>query len=178
MEIKENCLYFVKDEFFDIVRDPFLKQNKENTLRPHYFPFVDEKTGLYWLIPCSSRIEKYKNIIETKKSQNKPHNHIQIIKVSGKEEVFLFQDMFPILPQYIDKPYQNKYGIFEIKDKKLIENINENAHKIINLLERKVKFTSTQADINRIKEIMLSELNEGIEETEDMNETNDFDLHM
>ncbi len=158
-EIKENRLYFVKDEFFDKVQDANLKMNKEETARPHYFPFVDSKTGLYWLIPCSSRIEKYKDIIEKKKEKNKPHNHIQIIKVNGKEEAFLYQDMFPILPKYIADPYKNKYGIFEIKNETVIKQINENSVKIIKLLRHGLKFTPTQPDILRIEKIMLDELN-------------------
>lgn len=158
-DIKENRLYFVKDEFFEKVQDINLKMNKEDTARPHYFLFADSKTGLYWLIPCSSRINKYKDIIEKKKAKNKPHNHIQIIKVNGREEVFLYQDMFPILPKYISAPYQNKYGIFEVKNSAVIEQINKNAIKIIKLLRHGLKFTPTQPDILKIEEIMLDELN-------------------
>ena len=153
--IKENCLYFIKDEFFEIVNDAFLKTNKETTMRPHYFPFIDKRTGLYWLIPCSSQIEKYERIIEDKIAKHKPHNHIQIIKISGKKQAFLYQDMFPIAPQYIDKPYANKYGVFELKDKNQIEQVKNNAIKIIKLLRHNIKFTPTQPDINRIEAIML-----------------------
>ena len=159
-EIKENRLYFVKDEFFDRVQDAFLKMNKEDSARPHYFPFIDNKTGLYWLIPCSSRIDKYKNIIESKKAKGKPHNHIQIIKVNGREEAFLYQDMFPVLPKYIADPYSNKYGIFEVKSESMIEQINGNAVKIIKLLRHGLKFTPTQPDILRIEKLMLEEINE------------------
>ena len=156
-EIKENRLYFVKDEFFDNVQDAFLKMNKEDSSRPHYFPFIDNKTGLYWLIPCSSRIEKYQEIIENKKAKNKPHNHIQIIKVNGREEAFLYQDMFPVLPKYISDPYKNKYGIFEVKNETMIEQINENAVKIIKLLRHGLRFTPTQPNVLRIEKLMLEE---------------------
>lgn len=137
-----------------------MKQNKDDTSRPHYFAFIDRETQLYWLIPCSSRIEKFERIIENKIERGRPHNHIQIISVSGKKQAFLFQDMFPVTPRYIDKPYENRYGIFEIRDPKMIEQINRNAEKIINLLRRGIKFTPTQPDVNKIEKLMLAELHE------------------
>lgn len=156
--VRENCLYFVSNDFFDLVDDEYLKRNKETTSRPHYFPFIDKKTGLLWLIPCSTKIEKYEKIIENKKRKNKPHNHIQIITVSGKKQVFLYQDMFPILPQYIDKPYVSKSGPYELKDVHKIEEINNNADKIIRLLRHGIRFTDTQPNVIKIEQIMLKEM--------------------
>jgi hypothetical protein len=162
-DLKENCLYFVRDEFFDLVQDAFLKKNKETTARPHYFPYLDEHTGLCWLIPCSSQIDKYRDIIQKKQEKHKPHNHIQIVKVMGKEQAFLYQDMFPILPKYIDRPYQNKYGVFEIKDKNLAKQIKDNSQKIIKLIRHGIKFTPTQPDALRIEQIMLDEMNNNVD---------------
>ena len=45
--------------------DPYLKGNKEAN-RPHYYCFKDEGTNLYWMIPLSSRIEKYRKIMNRK----------------------------------------------------------------------------------------------------------------
>ena len=55
--------YIIKDNFFDIVNDPFLKGNKQGN-RPHYYCFEDLKTGIYWIIPMSSKLEKYKKIMK------------------------------------------------------------------------------------------------------------------
>jgi|LSQX01.1.fsa_nt_gb hypothetical protein len=159
---KKGRLYFIKNEFFSKVNDSFLKTNKMDSSRPHYFTFQDSNTNLLWVIPCSSQIEKYKNIIQDKISKNKPHSHIQIIKVAGKEQAFLYQDMFPILPKYIDKAYENKYGYMEIKDPKTIQGIEDTAVKIIKLLKRGIKFTPTQPDIIKIERIMLSEVSQEI----------------
>ncbi|MCY1712845.1 type III toxin-antitoxin system CptIN family toxin [Caproiciproducens galactitolivorans] len=155
--IEKGKLYFVKDEFFAAVEDKFLKVNKEQNYRPHYYAFQDPESGLLWLIPCSSQISKYERIIAAKKQHHKPSNHIQIIAVSGKKQVFLYQDMFPILPKYIMGVYKNIYGEFQIKDPKLLLQIEVNAKKIIKLLRHGVKFTPTQPDINRIEHIMLEE---------------------
>lgn len=156
-QIKENRLYFIKDEFFSRVSDPYLKINKAVTARPHFYAFRDPDTALLWMIPCSRQIEKFERIISEKERLHKRHNHIQIIPVNGIRQVFLYQDMFPVLPDYIEKTYSNRYGIFEIKDKKAIERIQKNARQIIKLLRLGIKFTPTQPDVLRIEKIMLED---------------------
>ena len=151
-------LYFIKDEFFDVVGDGYLKMNKENTQRPHYYAFEDALTGLLWVIPCSSQIDKYKKIIESKEKRGKKHDHIQIIKVSGIEQAFLFQDMFPIMEKYIENPYIKQNAFMEIRDPKKVAAIEKNAREIIKLIRLGIKFTPTQPDSIRIEKIMIEEL--------------------
>ena len=62
--------YIIKDNFFDIVNDPFLKGNKKWN-RTHYYCFEDLKTVIYWIIPVSIKLEKYKKIIEYKEKKGK-----------------------------------------------------------------------------------------------------------
>lgn len=76
MKIFTGSLYFVSDEFFTKIQDPYLKINYENTKRPHYFAFNGNKTGLYWLVPCSSKIEKFEHLIRKKQEQHKPTDTI------------------------------------------------------------------------------------------------------
>lgn len=61
----ERGFYIIKDKFFKDMDEPYLKGNKEAN-RPHYYCFKEDVTGLYWMIPLSSRIDKYKNIISKK----------------------------------------------------------------------------------------------------------------
>lgn len=154
----DGRLYFIKDEFFDFIGDKYLKANKENTQRPHYYTFKDYSTGLLWVIPCSRQVSKYKKIIENKKKAGKRHNHIQIIKVNGIEQAFLYQDMFPIVNKYIKNPYIKQNVFMEIKDPKKLSAIEDNAKSIIKLMRHGVKFTSTQPDIIRIEKLMIEEL--------------------
>lgn len=62
MEIRQGYSYHIKDEFFDKVQDKYLMRNKENgNYRPHFYAIQDKKNqSLYWMIPISSRVEKYK----------------------------------------------------------------------------------------------------------------------
>ena len=149
MDFVSGRLYFIKDEFFDTVGEEYLKMNKEDTQRPHYYAFKDSSTGLLWVIPCSRQ----------KKKDGKKHNHIQIIKVNGIEQAFLFQDMFPIIEKYIKNPYMKQKVFMEIKDPKKLSAIEDNAKDIIKLMRHGVKFTPTQPDSVRIESMMIEELN-------------------
>ena len=51
-------IYKIKDQFFDDFPDPYLKTNKEEN-RPCYFCFVEESTGLFWMIPMYKREQHY-----------------------------------------------------------------------------------------------------------------------
>ena len=81
-----------------------------------------------------------------------------VVKIFGKKSDLLFQDMFPVLPSYIDGPYIKGGQLVRITDPKLIQSLEKNAIKILNLLHHGVRFTPTQPDINRIENILLTEL--------------------
>lgn len=66
--MKKTGFYIIKDKFFEDMPDPYLKGNKAGN-RPHYYCFEDTSTGMYWMIPLSSRIDKYRRIREKRKSR-------------------------------------------------------------------------------------------------------------
>lgn len=158
MEILTGSLYFVSETFFDKVQDPYLKINYEKTKRPHYFAFKEIKTGLYWLVPCSSKIEKFERLIQQKQEQHKPTDTIKIVKIFDRKTVLLFQDMFPIVEKYIESQYVKGGQPVRIADSKVIQEMEKNARKIINLLRRGIRFTPTQPDVLRIEKMMVEEL--------------------
>lgn len=157
MEILTGCLYFLSDSFFQKIRDPYLKINYENTKRPHYFAFNDNKTGLYWLVPCSSKIEKFEKLIQRKQALHKPTDAIKIVKIFNTKTVLLFQDMFPVTAYYISEQYIKGGQAVRIADPNLIKELEKTARKIITLLHKGVRFTQTQPDIIKIEQIMLEE---------------------
>ena len=53
-------------------------------------------------IPMSSKIEKYKLVIENKKKKYKKCDTIIIGNYRGREHAFLIQNIFPITSKYID----------------------------------------------------------------------------
>lgn len=158
MKIIAGNIYFVSDLFFQKINDPYLKINYDVTKRPHYFAFQDKQTSLYWLVPCSSKVEKFERILEQKKAQHKPTDTIRIVTIQGQKTALLFQDMFPITEKYIDDQYIRGGQPVYIADPKVVLELEKTARKVIKLIHRGIRFTPTQPDINHIEQLMLDEL--------------------
>lgn len=150
--MQEHGFYIIKDTFFEEMQDPYLKGNKGEN-RPHYFCIADSETDLFWMIPLSSRIDKYRKIIEKKEQRHQPCDVLHIAKLAnGKESTFLIQDIFPITEEYIERAYTIKDIPFVLKNQKLIDILERKAHTIIGLIKHGVRFMPTQPDVLRIME--------------------------
>lgn len=158
MNINIGELCFIKDDFFELVNDPYLKKNYLSSQRPHYFAVRDIETSLIWMIPISSKVEKFKEIINSKRLNHKRTDGIKIVKIFGEEQVMLFQDMFPICDKYINNIYIKGGQVVRIADPNKIREIEKQAKKVIKLFRLGIKFTPTQPDVVRIENIMLSEI--------------------
>lgn len=150
--MKKTGFYIIKDSFFDDMNEPYLKGNKEGN-RPHYYCFEDSVTQLYWMIPLSSRIDKYKKIIDNKKKAGKPCDIIHIVKLDDdRESAFLIQDMFPITEEYIEREYTIAGNHLMLTSEHTVKTIEQKARKVMGMLKRGVKFTPTQPDVMKMIE--------------------------
>ncbi|MCD8083904.1 MAG: hypothetical protein LUE86_10440 [Clostridiales bacterium] len=150
--MKKTGFYVIKDKFFEDMSDPYLKRNKDEN-RPHYYCFEDTNTGIYWMIPLSSRVDKYRKIKEKKENAGKPCDILHIIRLDNKREsVFLIQDMFPITEKYIEREYTIAGNHLLLTSKHAVREIEQKAKKIMGMLKRGVKFTPTQPDVMAILE--------------------------
>lgn len=105
-DLIEGIFYFVADAYFERFNDPRLMPNKGvGHKRPCFYAFLDKKTGLYWMIPISSKVEKYRNIAAGKIQRYGYCNTIVFGEVLGQERAFLIQNMFPVTADYIDSQY-------------------------------------------------------------------------
>jgi hypothetical protein len=105
------------------------------------------------MIPLSSQVEKYARIINQRLNNNKTCDILHIAKLdNGKESVFLIQDIFPIKEQYIEREYMLYNKPFVLTSKKLIDEIEKKAKKVINLVLSGVKLLPTQIDVKAIIE--------------------------
>ena len=150
--MKKTGFYIIKDSFFDDMNEPYLKGNKEGN-RPHYYCFEDSVTQLYWMIPLSSRIDKYKKIVDNKKKAGKPCDIIHIVKLDDdRESAFLIQDMFPITEEYIEREYTIAGNHLMLTSEHTVKTIEQKARKVMGMLKRGVKFTPTQPDVMKMIE--------------------------
>ena len=145
--MKKTGFYIIKDIFFTDMQEPYLKGNKEEN-RPHYYCFEDSATGIYWMIPLSTQIDKYRKIIEKKKNAGKPCDIIHIAKLAdNRESAFLIQDMFPITEEYIEREYTIAGNPLLLTSEHVVKEIEQKARKVLSMLKRGVKFIPTQVNV-------------------------------
>ena len=105
------------------------------------------------MIPLSSRIDKYKKIVENKEKAGKPCDIIHIVKLDdSRESAFLIQDMFPITEKYIEREYTIAGNHLMVTSEHVARTIEQKAKKVLKMLKRGVKFTPTQPDVLTILE--------------------------
>ena len=154
MKLQTGYLYHIKDEFFDKINNKELMINHENGhSRPSYLAIKDKQ--ILWFIPLSSKINKYKAIIEKKKRKYGNCKSILIKKIAGQDQVILIQNAFPTIEKYI----KNKHTIngIDVKVSSAVEKeIIDNFLYMLSLKEKGLNLFF--ADIDTIKNIMLNEL--------------------
>lgn len=105
------------------------------------------------MIPLSSRIDKYKKIVDNKKKAGKPCDIIHIVKLDDdRESAFLIQDMFPITEEYIEREYTIAGNHLMLTSEHTVKTIEQKARKVMGMLKRGVKFTPTQSDVMKMIE--------------------------
>lgn len=98
--------YFLKDEYYERFSECGLLMNKgEHHKRPCFYAFQDGKTDLFWLVPLSSKVEKYRRIYESKVANNRKCDTIVFGEFLGKENVFLIQNICPVSDEYVESEY-------------------------------------------------------------------------
>ena len=118
--------YFISDIFYEDFPDPALMKNKEEGHGRPCFLAIQDDDGFYWMIPISSKVEKFKAIYKHKTQNGKRCDTIYFANVLGNEKAFLIQNMFPISEKYISGEYcQHSTGnpvmISEIEAKDILE---------------------------------------------------------
>lgn len=154
MKIKTGYLYHIKDEYFDIVNDENLMTNHEKgKKRPTYFTIKDK--DILWFIPISSKVDKYRKIIDKKIQKYGFCNTILIEKIFEEDSAILLQNAFPTLEKYIDHVHTVD-GMPARVPEKLEKIILDTFKKIMKLHVRGIKVFFT--DIDKIEEMMLDEI--------------------
>ena len=154
MEIKTGYLYHIKDEYFDKINQKELMINhKKGHSRPTYFTVKDG--DILWFIPISSKVNKYKNIVENKIKKYSSCKTIMIRKILENDAVILIQNAFPTLEKYIDHVHIANGVPAKVSDSLKREIIN-NFKYALAMKQQGLNLFFT--DIDKIKGKMLKEL--------------------
>ena len=109
---------------------------------------------LLWFIPLSTKIDKYRKIIEEKKKKYGKCNTILIKRIANKENAILIQNAFPTLPKYLSHPHTINGKIYRVPIG-IQKEIKSNFDELIRLKRRGINLFFT--DIDRITEVMYQE---------------------
>ncbi len=154
MEIKTGYIYHIKDEFFKIINDENLMANHEQgRKRPTYFTIKDGE--ILWFIPLSSKVDKYRRVVNRKIQKYGFCNTIIIETIFEKEHAILLQNAFPTLEKYIDHVHMINGAEAKVPTN-LKKKILSNFKSMMRMKERGIDLFF--ADIDKIKLQLLEEI--------------------
>lgn len=155
---QEGYVYHIKDEYFEKVKDDKLMQNKENgTYRPTFYCLRDKKTSLLWMVPLSSRVEKFQVIHDNQIKKYGKCLTIVLGEFDGKNAAFLLQNMFPITERYLDHIHTRNNNPVPVK---------HSIHQAVRTKMKQIRQLHARGkrvvfpDISRLEQLMLDELKE------------------
>ncbi len=108
--MQPGSFYFLKDIYFTDFPDKNLMRNSETMQgakgrRPCFYTFHDQVNDIYWLIPISSRLEKFQRVYDQKLNKYGFCDTIVFGPVLGHDKAFLIQNICPTTSYYIDNIY-------------------------------------------------------------------------
>lgn len=135
--MQRHHFYFISDQYFIDFPDTGLMQNKERVSgvphsRPSFYAIPDKDAGIYWMIPISSKVTKYKAIHHKKFAKHGKCDTILFFKVLGYEKAFLIQNMFPVSEKYITTEYTHQNNPV-LLPKSIAKSIEKAANKVLAL---------------------------------------------
>ena len=137
-------LYFLSDQYYQDFPDDKLMQNKDVINgaphnRPCFFAFQDSKIAeIYWIVPISSRFEKFKRIEQAKIRKYGHCNTIRFGTVLGRNTAFLIQNMCPATSKYLT-PYIDKNKRPIRIDGRVAADVEKNARNVLAMAKRGAK---------------------------------------
>lgn len=125
--------------------------------RPYYLAIADSN-GIMWLIPISSKVDKYKAKIAADELKYGECLTCHIIRFMSEERAVLIGNMIPVIPQYIKGEFtiQNKHYV--IRDEVSIKAIKKRCSRYLSLVRAKKLYPVV--DIMRTEQVLLSKLHE------------------
>ena len=154
--INTGFVYHIKDSYFEIAGDEMLMRNYEGgAFRPTCLCVKDDRNEIFWAIPMSSRVEKYKPIIANDIAKYGNCVKILVARFGERESAFLFQNMFPITAKYIDHVHTIG-GNPAALDLSVRQNVMQTLKECLRLHRRGAKVIFT--DIDRLEKLMFQGL--------------------
>lgn len=157
-----GTFYFISDEYFTKFDGNNLMDNKEDVDgEPHnrlcYYSFKEPNSEILWMIPISSKVDKYEEIYQDKIEKYPNYDGILFGYVLGEKCAFLIQNLCPVINRYILNQYINKATASPVLiSESLKSEINSKVRKAIRLYRKGIKIVFPH--ILDIENVLLDEL--------------------
>ena len=156
MELVQYGFYKIKDIYFADFpnRDNRYMDNKHEA-RPYYLAVTDP-SGIIWLIPISSKVEKYRAKIATDEAKYGECLTCHIIRFMSEERAVLIGNMIPVIPQYIKGEFTIQDRHYVVHDESSIKAIKKRCSRYLSLV--RAKKLHPAVDILGTEKILLDKL--------------------
>lgn len=159
MEI--GCFYYLSDQYFVDFPDKGLMRNKESVDgqdhdRPCFYAFQDKKTGIFWMIPFSSKVEKYTGIHAQKVQKYGKCDTIVFGEVLGHQKAFLIQNMCPATEKYVKSEYIDSRTSVPVRiSGKLEKELQRKSGKVLAMQRKGIRLIFP--DVLAIEKVLLAD---------------------
>lgn len=173
--MKSGCFYFINDQYFvdfECKELPLNKSTKEENLhdRPCFYAIKGSEENIYWMIPISSKIEKFKRLYNDKIKKYGKCDTIIFGIVKDCNAAFLIQNMFPVTQEYIREEYRDLKTKKSVRiDFKIEQEIKKKACRVLSLERKGVKLLFANS-LEIESKLIKMELKKNNKETEDTND--------
>jgi hypothetical protein len=132
--------------------------------RPCFFTFQDTNTGIYWMIPFSSRVNKFVGIYDRKIQKYGKCDTIVFGDVLGHRKAFLIQNMCPITPKYIKNEYIDGAANIPVRISGALEKeLTDKAKRVLALQRKGIPLIFP--DVLKIEKELLLQSNQSVSDT-------------
>lgn len=126
--------YFLKPEYAQQFANPkFMNSNEHN--RPYFCAFTED-SRIFWLVPISSKVDKFERIYNDKVKRYGKCDTIDFCHILGRKKAVLIQNMCPVTQEFILNEYNDPHGKPVQLCEKVRKRITHKAKKVL-VLHRK-----------------------------------------
>ena len=149
--MNSGYFYFIHDQYFIDFASKELPLNKsveDETLhdRPCFYAIKGSVGNIYWMIPISSKIEKFRSLYDAKIKRYGKCDTLVFGVVKDRDAVFLIQNMFPVTQEYVREEYKDLKTNKSVRiDFKLEQEIKKKAYRVLSLERKGVKLLFSNA---------------------------------
>ncbi len=143
--IKKGLFYFIDDGLCRLCPNAGLMNLSKGQMqdRPCLCVAISHSGNIFWMVPISSKTEKYREIYRNKIAKRGVCDTLVFGNVLESERTFLIQNIFPVTADLITGLYISKNGMPVLMEQDLMMDIISKSHKVMSLEKHGIRIAFT-----------------------------------